>query len=359
MTKKIIFIFLVIIIFVVIIAKTHKISIIKIGSAKVVNSKKNIVFVFEDFFHPELQKLRKQEKLDKLVGDSKTEFEKILKLKDWTNKQWEQSNPYPYPPFNANVILKQIRAKKTGGWCGQYGVVFAHACMSFGIPARYFETMPAGEGGHFVVEVYSKDYKKWILMDPTINIYYERNSIPLNVMELHELRYHNKKNDAYSVSDSSKTIADLDYFFSFACMLRNNHLSMPLKVVVEKNVIRLIDRRMLYYDRCITDLKRKEMESKSQVVSSDIKDFYWEPDIVVIKVLKKTQRKKTVFLEFSGLYKDYQKFLVSYDYRKNWHTTGAKFAWHLNSGLNMLEVTAPDKNGLKKRYSYIIARLGN
>ncbi|MDO8735321.1 MAG: transglutaminase-like domain-containing protein, partial [Elusimicrobiota bacterium] len=355
--------FLIIIFFAIIFINTHKISINKLGNVKVINREEKIFFVFEDFFHPELIKLRKREKLDNVVTNCKTEFEKILALRNWAHSQWKQSEPFPYPPFNANVILDRIRTKKTGGWCGQYGVVFAQACMSFGIPARYLEIMPEGAGGHFVVEVYNKDYNKWILMDPTVNLYYENNNIPDSAFELHKNMYC-KINNVYSISGSSKNVSNLDSFYSFAMMLRNNHLTIPLKIVneyrQEKNTtyIRLIDRRIWYYDKHISNLKKKEISPKVQFVSSDINDFYWEPDIVVIKILEKNWIKKTITLEFSGLLKNYQNFFVSSDGQKTWHETDSKYEWKLKKGSNMLEVTAPDITGLKERFSYIIAELG-
>lgn len=292
MTKKITLLVLLTIFISIAFINTHKIDIVEVGNVKVINAEEKVFFAFEDFFHPELQKLRKREKLDNVVRNSKNEFEKILALKNWTNKQWQQGTPNPYPPFNANTILDLIRSKKTGGWCGQYGVVFAQACLSLGIPVRYLDIMPEGKGGHFVVEVYSRDNKKWVLMDPTLNVYYERNQIPLNVLELHNLKFHDKQNDVYEISESSKTKADLSYYYSFDCWLRNNHLSNPLKTVVTGKVINVIAQRLWYYCPCVSDLKRMEIETKVQMISSDIRYFYWEPDILVIKVLKKNGLKK-------------------------------------------------------------------
>ncbi|OQA90139.1 MAG: Transglutaminase-like superfamily protein [Elusimicrobia bacterium ADurb.Bin231] len=198
MIKKIILALLVAVFFFVIYRNIFNIKIVEIGNIKVVDSDEKIFFVFEDFFHKELKRFRKRENLDSEAGNLKSEFDTIVALRNWTNKQWEQGNPNPYPPFNANVILELIRSKETGGWCGQYGAVFAQACMSFGIPARYMEIMPEGSGGHFLVEVYSRDYKKWVLMDPTLNVHYEKDGIPLSVVELHNYKNHLKADNVLS-----------------------------------------------------------------------------------------------------------------------------------------------------------------
>lgn len=365
MIKKIIaFSFILSLCVAVFFGKYSKIEIKKIGNVKVIDSEKKVFFVFEDFFHPEFKKLKKNEGLEKIVGSGKTEFEKILALRNWVHCQWEQSVPSQYPPFNANIILEQIRSRKTGGWCAQYGVVFAQACMSLGIPARYLEISPPYEGGHFVTEVYSKDYKKWILVDATTNLYYEKNGIPLNVLELHKAGFH-AKNEVYAVTISSKSISSTDYFYLCILWMRNNHLSSPFKVLnkkISQNISMfnlILDNRMWYDDNCVPASKRKEIISTVQFETVSINDFYWEPDIVVIKVLKKNRIKKTIVLEFSGLLKNYQKFFVSDDGRKTWHETASKYEWKMKKGSNMLEVTAPDITGLNKRFSYITAELGS
>jgi len=163
----------------------------------------------------------------------------------------------------------------------------------------------------------------------------------------------------YQVSGSSRSIADLNYFYSFDCWLRNNHLSVPLKIIVKGNIMYLVAQRLWYNCECVSDLKRKEISPTVEFISSDIRHFYWEPDILAVKVLRKSVFGRGIELEFSGVLNGYQEYLVSCDGKKTWQRSGQKYFWRLKRGINMLEVTAPDMNGLDSRCSYIIAELGS
>ena len=47
--------------------------------------------------------------------------------------------------------------------------------------------MDANEGniGHSVVEVWSHQFHKWVLLDPDLNVHYQRGGVPLSALEIH------------------------------------------------------------------------------------------------------------------------------------------------------------------------------
>ena len=154
-------------------------------------------FVHENPALPELQEFRKQFKLDQVVDGAKTEWEKIKRLRAWTAANWDWFLPNSefedFLSWDASKILNGTTApgnlSKRGGNCLHYAIVFAQACQSFGIPARIVNTNYAIWGGHELVEVWSRDYEKWIMADPNFDtmFYDKKTGIPLNILELHDL----------------------------------------------------------------------------------------------------------------------------------------------------------------------------
>lgn len=116
----------------------------------------------DDFHHPRLRLLREREKLDDVVSTAKTQFEKIVLLRGWAHRQWNMGASFYYPPWDAVEILDLARNHGNQGFCAQYAIVFLQACQSMGIHARYVD-LP----GHFVVAVWSDDFNRWVVMDPT------------------------------------------------------------------------------------------------------------------------------------------------------------------------------------------------
>ena len=94
------------------------------------------VFQEEDFSHPRLKLLRSREHLDEVVSSGKTQFDKIVLLRNWASKQWKAGSCFYYPPFDAVEILDLARKNKNYGFCAQYAVVFLQACQSLGIPCK-------------------------------------------------------------------------------------------------------------------------------------------------------------------------------------------------------------------------------
>lgn len=154
-------------------------------------------FVHENPELPELQEFRKQFKLDQVVEGATTEWEKIKRLRAWTAANWDWFLPNSefedLLSWDASKILSGQAApgnlSKKGGNCLHYAIVFAQACQSFGIPARIVNTNYAIWGGHELVEVWSRDYQKWIMADPNFDtmFYDKKTGIPLNILELHDL----------------------------------------------------------------------------------------------------------------------------------------------------------------------------
>jgi hypothetical protein len=142
---------------------------------------------YEWFSAPRLDQLRARERLDAVIAGSATEFEALLRLKDWVAAQFPHSDPIPYPPWDAMIILDQIRAGITGGFCAQYSQVLLQSLASLGVPARYVEIGTVDNPvNHFPIEAWSNDFGKWVLLDADFNIHFEKDGVPLSAVEVHD-----------------------------------------------------------------------------------------------------------------------------------------------------------------------------
>lgn len=147
----------------------------------------NYHFFNEHWKEEKLAQLRDSENFKNLTGSSEWDF--LQALCDWTHRQWRWSTPDPYPLCNGIDILRDIRAGKTGGFCGQYGYVLADVLKSMGFfHVRYVELWSNKGAGrsHFVVEVWSDQWEKWVVLDADYNMFYEISSsrVPANALEI-------------------------------------------------------------------------------------------------------------------------------------------------------------------------------
>lgn len=184
----------------------------------------------ENFSHPRLKMLRERENLDKIIASGKTQFEKIILLRRWVSQQWKPSNNFYYPPWDAIEILDLARKYNNFGFCGQYAIVFLQSCQSLGIHARYVDL-----DGHFVTAVWSDEYNRWVIMDPSNDIHFEKDGIPLKGRELCHFYWSDDIKNIYKInSDGIKTPVkkeDLAPYKKYSIILRTNHLSDPITIL--------------------------------------------------------------------------------------------------------------------------------
>ncbi|MCC7043181.1 MAG: hypothetical protein IT183_04925 [Acidobacteria bacterium] len=194
-------------------------------------------FRFERFDHPRLAELLARERLRDRIHPGATPFEQILSLKDWVAGQWPPGYPSPYPPWDALIVLDWIRAGTTGGFCAQYSQLLLQSLAALGFTARYVEIGSVDNPyAHYVVEVWSPDFNKWVLMDADYNLHFERAGVPLSALEVHDALLESKATDLDVVRGTVREghsraeawplrTAELYHYVRYH--LKANHLSEP------------------------------------------------------------------------------------------------------------------------------------
>lgn len=142
---------------------------------------------FEHFDAPRVQLLAAREGLEAVVAGAADEFQGVLKLKEWVAAQFPHTNPDPYPPWDALIVLDAIRGGLTGGFCAQYSQVLLQSLASLGYPARYVEVgTTENPHNHYPLEYWSNQFNKWVLLDADFNLHFEKDGLPLSALEVHD-----------------------------------------------------------------------------------------------------------------------------------------------------------------------------
>jgi Transglutaminase-like superfamily len=143
----------------------------------------------EDYHNPRLKRLRDEYSLEKVIAGESKEFRRLLKLRHWVHTRWPIDNNQQ-EGGDAFAILE--KAKTGAGFHCSHSLTVQHAVMaSMGYVVRDLGVDRNHEDlgrsiHHGVNEVWSNDYAKWVLLDAKYDIHFERNGIPLSVLELHE-----------------------------------------------------------------------------------------------------------------------------------------------------------------------------
>lgn len=136
--------------------------------------------------NPRLAQFVEREQLQSVVAGARDEFDLVLRLREWTASQFPLGSPNPYPPWDAIDILDWIRGGITGGFCAQYAQILLQALAAFGLQARYIEAgLIDNPYAHYLLEVWSNQHDKWVLIDPDYNMHFERGGVPMGALEVH------------------------------------------------------------------------------------------------------------------------------------------------------------------------------
>jgi hypothetical protein len=146
-------------------------------------------FSFDSFDNPKLKELREKYKLDQVVAPGKDEFDRQVLLVDWTHTQFKKFGRPSANPRGALEILKNVEEGHTF-FCAQYGATLVSAAASLGwvdraLALRRHRDYPgAGSPEHTSTEIWSNQYRKWVMLDPTANMYVEKDGVPLSAYEI-------------------------------------------------------------------------------------------------------------------------------------------------------------------------------
>jgi hypothetical protein len=180
-------------------------------------------FKFDSYDNPKLKQLREGYKLQEVIAAGKDEFEQQVLLMDWTHRQFRK---FGHPSAECKGALDILKAIEDGHtfFCSQYAQVMVSAAASLGwvdrplALRRHQGVAKGGSSEHSSTEIWSNQYAKWIMLDPTSNMYLEKGGTPLNAYEIRqEWFYHDGKDLVFVIGKERKKYkkSDLPIFLQY------------------------------------------------------------------------------------------------------------------------------------------------
>jgi len=311
-------------------------------------------FSYQSSDEPKLAILRQQEKLDEITRDAASEFDQFLRLRRWVAQQWPYKAGNRYPPWDALVILDWLRKTRldAGGGCMHYSIVFCQCCLSLGLLARLVLVEPFANiigDGHFMCEVWSNDYRKWILMDATANSHFEAQGVPLSLLETRNLWTTGQVEMIRQVSGPAQadSVLGVNYplehlkrgGYQYAgLVLRNDHLTSLSPWEPEHGWVAYKGTGFLWWGR---DIPKEHPQFL--LYSDRWEDFYWPVNQVQFD-LQRSTRVEELIVSFGMITPNFEHFEISLD-DGDWEPSESSFVWHLKRGDNHLKAKVQNKFG--------------
>ncbi len=353
--------------------RLHGITFSKAVNGRVVEPR--FPFTYQDMTHLKVRKLYDRAGIGEMIQSSRTELELIRRISDWANMQYGHMLPLPYPAWDAHEILDRIEKGDTF-FCTFKAALFVQACNAAGLTARMLGINQKNKDAHTVTDVYSNEYRKWILVDPWMNCYYERDGIPLSAKEVHDsidspegiflvfgengrgLEYWDRKaKKAETIPHSNKRTPIMEdastglknYYYDIRVIMRNDHTVHPQS---KENLD--VDGYMVPYNPRGGEwwgpqLKWADDTTPPQITCDnawDIDDFEWPLNEVRVDLKKVTVPGEPVILEarFSTFTPNFARYGLEID-GSQVPCDGDAFIWKIHTGQNSLNVAAINDTG--------------
>jgi len=151
-----------------------------------------------------------------VIAPGKDEFDQQVLLMDWTHRQFKKFGQPSTSCRGALEILQAIQGGHTF-FCSQYAQVFVSAAASVGwvdrplALRRHQGVARGGSTEHSSTEIWSNQHAKWVMLDPTSNMYLEKDGVPLSAYEIRqEWFYHDGKDLVFVIGKERKKYKKTD-----------------------------------------------------------------------------------------------------------------------------------------------------
>jgi hypothetical protein len=145
-------------------------------------------FLTPDYDDPALAALRNKYPLNQVVSQGRDEWHSQLLLKEWVHKMIPGGTPKV--SYNNALDILEHAARGEPFWCTHYTITYAECAAALGWQSRKIgvdrKHGPEGMGSehHGVAEVWSNQFRKWVVIDAQSNLHFEKAGLPLSAWEI-------------------------------------------------------------------------------------------------------------------------------------------------------------------------------
>lgn len=333
------------------------------------------------FQHPSknLKYLRDNWKLDDVVAKGTNEFERLLLLRNWARRQWP-CNDMGSGKRTWNAIEILSAATNQHGMCVHFATVFTQCAMALGYNAR-----PVILNHHFVADVWSDDFGKWVLMDVeavhpegftkfgTAHYVDAATRMPLDIIDLHREQFAairsgqalvdsviqmyavDTDNGPHNLLEKKRSPKEISVFQLFAMPLRNNFLDQLEPWEAFHGEDNYHSDAYLWWQ----DAAPLGFQKEYSLQTDREADIRWTVNQAELS-LTATDSPKKLTVTINTFTPNFKKFIYRTDggawqsltTAKETDATQTKLDWVLKKGINILEVkpvNAFDREGMTSR----------
>jgi hypothetical protein len=282
--------------------------------------------VWENYDNPMLKELREIGKLEEVVARGKDEYEKQILLMTWVWEQWDHGHAQELYNLREPAWILREAKREHIFQCMHSGSTLASVMASMGYVCR-----AAGHSTHTWNEVWSNQHRRWMMFDPTSNLRYERNGLPLSTYEVYHMRY----------------VELADNITAFSGAPGNKYQAKPGAGKTAKVSIYGTN---AYVDGRVTGPRARLEIGKDLTNSFDPKDAYYPIHQAALALAAEGDAVKVTI---GTLTPNFKEFRVRLD-GGEWKTTEPTFTWPVKAGKNRLEAMSVNRFGIEGPVSTVV-----
>lgn len=149
-------------------------------------------WAFQDTDNTELIKFREKFHLDKIIEGATSEWHAFLLIRNWVymqNSRGGGNGPGGVPAADTEAIVLACNAGASF-FCTYFARLMRAVTLALGYGSRLVSVGTDFDRwnkntGHGVCEVWSNEFKKWIVIDAHYDTHFEIRGVPLNTYEVH------------------------------------------------------------------------------------------------------------------------------------------------------------------------------
>lgn len=288
-----------------------------------------------------LYTLKKKYNLESIASKTDNDFLQIVAIANWVQSQWlhgiSGADKFQPVAFNADKILESARSGYRF-WCHVSAMTLIQTCSSLGHQARLVSLSRDGYNiDHAVAECWSNYYRKWVVIDPDFNLWYERDGVPLNVLEVHDAvltgeagRIIVRRGIHRPLPELEERISTLFGFYRYFYVdMRNDWLSNQYFYGHPKRS----DKATLFW----RDSRLPPVLNLKPKVSNK-NDLYWDLNKTQMRFVNPNQQTLSLDVDLDTVTLDFSHFEVSIDGAAPIRVSNETISWPLHVGQNSIAV---------------------